>query len=87
MRNRVVEYSKRRASDFVFSFLYNLYVYDHTGIRKSKAGRDESKVKAALAKLTASAALSADEGNNDKVGTFVNLSLCDLKTLYTVVTK
>jgi len=37
------------------------------GIQRSKAGRDEAKVQACLAKLTASAALSADEGNNDKV--------------------
>ena len=46
-------------------FIY--IIYHCAGIRKSKAGRDEAKVKAALAKLTASAALSADEGNNDKV--------------------
>lgn len=45
------------------------------GIRKSKAGRDEAKVKAALAKLTASAALSAEEGNKDKENNLLKLAV------------
>lgn len=37
------------------------------GIRKSKAARDQSAVDAALKKLSAAAAMSDADGNNDKV--------------------
>ena len=47
------------------------------GIQRSKAGRDEAKVQACLAKLTASAALSAEDGNNDKVCVCI-FDLCQL---------
>lgn len=49
------------------------------GIRKSKAGRDEAVVQACLAKLTASAALSADEGNKDKVRLLFFFVVCVIR--------
>ena len=67
MMNRNLVLGEVCDQSFIPFFVLTLYIVCDAGIRKSKAGRDEAKVKAALAKLTASAALSADEGNNNKV--------------------